>query len=80
MYNESTELKPCPFCGGRAITTFLGSQDSRKWRGYIVTKCKTCGGSSKGRYYFGEPIEMPLEDTIGGIDSIDEWNRGEVSF
>ena len=67
------ELKKCPFCGFHAELTFSGSQYGN-WRGFILVKCKRCGAAAKGIFYYGEPIEYPLEETVGGKDAIRYWN------
>ncbi len=69
-----TELKPCPFCGGNAHLTFSGTMGDI-WKGFIICRCKGCGASAKGMYYFGKPIDMDLCDTIGGEEAIEAWNR-----
>lgn len=66
------ELKPCPFCGGEAAIVFSGRYEHG---GYIIARCQTCGAAAKGFYYRGDPIEYPLEETVGGIEAANAWNR-----
>lgn len=70
------ELKLCPFCGGKAKIRFRGSEyiDGTQ-KGVIVASCNTCGASTKGMYYHGLRIVIPLIDTIGGEKAIEDWNR-----
>lgn len=66
------ELKPCPFCGGKAEIAFSGDP----WKGgYIVARCKTCRAAAGSQYYRGEPIEIDLEETIGAEYAAEAWNR-----
>ena len=68
-------LKRCPFCGGVARIVFSGKRYGTYWEGFIIAKCQMCSASSKGIYYCGEPIDIPLEETQDGEDAIDCWNR-----
>ena len=68
------ELKLCPFCGGRPRLVFNGNQWSNRWRGVIAIKC-ICGALVSGGFYDGPPIELPLEDTVGGDTATQRWNR-----
>lgn len=71
---EVQKLKPCPFCGGEAKIEFRGQYN--EWRGgYIVARCRTCGASTKGTFYRGPEIEIPLEITVGGTNEAHQWNR-----
>lgn len=70
------ELKPCPFCGQTASITFSGKEyTDGTWNGYIIAKCETCGAASKGGYYRGPEIEIPLEETVGAEKTTRAWNR-----
>ena len=70
------KLKPCPFCGGDAEIVFSGQQYTYGyWKGFIVAKCQMCGAASKGVYYSGDAIELPLKDTIEGERTAKAWNR-----
>lgn len=66
------ELKECPFCGGKAEIMFSGSYTNG---GYIVAQCTECGVRTKGVYYRGPVIEIPLEDTVGGEKVAKRWNE-----
>lgn len=65
------DLKPCPFCGGKAEISFSGNP---RRGGYIITRCKICKASAGPQYYRGNPIEIDLEETVGGIDAGEAWN------
>lgn len=65
------DLKPCPFCGGEAEITFSGIPERG---GYIVARCTVCRASAGACYYRGEEIEIPLEETVGGIRAAEMWN------
>ena len=74
------ELKPCPFCGGRAKVRFRGDMlagywKEPNWKGVIVADCVTCGASTKGMFYQGPPITVKIADTIGGEAATEAWNR-----
>ena len=67
-------LKDCPFCGGAAQIAFVGNQGQHNWKGFIKAKCTVCGASAKGAYYHGEPIEISLDETVGGMLVAEAWN------
>ena len=68
-------LKPCPFCGGSAHVVFRGTRHSGNWKGYIIAQCQKCLASTKGFFYQGPVIEIPLEDTVGAEKAEKAWNR-----
>lgn len=72
---DEIELKLCPFCGGEAFVDFCGKSSITYWKGVILVKCKCCGASTKGAFYEGRPIEIPLDDTIGAEKAAYNWNR-----
>lgn len=65
-------LKPCPFCGSEAEYAFIGNPHRG---GYIGVRCTLCKASVVGCYYRGEPIALPLEETVGGEKAERNWNR-----
>lgn len=65
-------LKPCPFCGSEAEFTFSGRPQKG---GYIIVRCTLCKAAAAGVYYRGEPIDIPLKDTVGGEIAERNWNR-----
>lgn len=71
-------LKKCPFCGGDAAITFSGAVTNSTWKGYILAKCKICKASSRGYFYHGEPIKIPLDSTIAGFEETERWNLRKV--
>ena len=70
------ELKPCPFCGGKAEIAFIGSTNCNgTTKGYIAARCRLCGARTKGAFYKGEEITVLLESTIGGELTEEAWNQ-----
>ena len=66
-----TELKPCPFCGGAAITckeTDFGRLGEE--RKAVAVKCYCCGANTG--YYF---INGAYGTTTTVQDVINLWNR-----
>ena len=58
-----TELKPCPFCGGRADLVLVDGCES--WRAHI--ECTECGAESPTVWW------MDDEDFKG--TAVKKWNR-----
>lgn len=54
------ELKPCPFCGGKAKLIYIGFMS--------VVKCQKCGA-------FGEVVPDYYEQGDGKTEAIEAWNR-----
>jgi len=67
-------LKTCPFCGHMPILEFSGYRGDDHWKGAIVVKC-SCGVTAYGGYYYGRPIDYPLEETVGAEKAAIIWNR-----
>ena len=64
------ELKPCPFCGGRAAVTF--SHSERKHRYYLCVTCQECNAKSRSFSSFQNPesIHSDAERLAAML-----WNR-----
>lgn len=61
-----SDLKPCPFCGSKGITTHLSRERSSSefsWEYQIVCDCNLGGCGGSGRY-----SQNPQE-------AIEAWNR-----
>ena len=73
------ELKPCPFCGGKAAVRFSGHRYTNGYvKGYIVVGCNTCMASVRGAYYQGDSLDIlpySIEETVGAEKAIEKWNR-----
>lgn len=57
---KKAELKPCPFCGGKARLVY-----AQPYNAVQCTKCKV----------FGKTIVDAYEQRDGQIDAIEAWNR-----
>lgn len=65
-----TELKPCPFCGGKAMLSDVDDRDDP----FVIVLCEKCGIQTPKLYYY---------DPISGINCLDlaktrvseKWNR-----
>ena len=57
---KETELKPCPFCGGKAKYVYAMP--------YNAVKCKKCGA-------WGNTIIDSYEQQDGKAEAIKVWNR-----
>ena len=45
--NRTTELMPCPFCGGKATLRMCWMEDGHRYR---VVECVECGATTPGNY------------------------------
>lgn len=45
--NRTTELKPCPFCGGKAALRMSWMEDGHRYR---AVECVECGATTPGNY------------------------------
>ena len=65
---NDNELKPCPFCGGKAI---LRNVDDA-WDSSVYVECQACGASTKMWPYVFE-FEEP-----GAVSrAVHNWNKRE---
>lgn len=72
------DLKPCPLCGGKAMST----RTSRKWDGEsirdaFVVQCTSCGLQTSS---FSSNIRLRLDGELevtanGAVDAVNAWNR-----
>lgn len=63
------DLKPCPFCGGRAS---LRNNYNTKHRGfYVYAKCDICGAQSKSFFSLEDPAEIQGEEIKAAAEA---WN------
>lgn len=71
-------LKPCPFCGERAVVEFSGNRNHRGiLKGFFIVRCQICSASVSGGYFCGSEKDMwePIEETVGALKAIKRWNR-----
>lgn len=73
------ELKPCPFCGGKAVFDTVSNLSSHYEVGFeFEIECKNCGAKLPKRY----KVKFSLTDS-GGINPLyddrdraaEEWNK-----
>lgn len=63
---DATEIKNCPFCGGKAHDSF--SKNMRNGNEYIVIRCEICGGQTKP-FYLGTDSDLAYRRVLSA------WNR-----
>lgn len=76
---SDTELKPCPFCGGKAVFEIVNTKSSNYGVGFIFdVKCKDCEMKLTSRY----SVDFSLNED-GEINFLNDrrseaikmWNR-----
>lgn len=65
-----TELKPCPFCGGKAM--FLDMDDSGD--PFVIVLCGKCGIRTQKFYYYEELNDISRLD-LAKTRASEKWNR-----
>lgn len=68
------ELKPCPFCGGKAIEF---ARNGRRYNNWIVfVKCEVCEAQTRVKRACGDPDDDPEFWEQGPVQAVkDAWNR-----
>lgn len=75
--NEMKELKPCPFCGGEAISGL-------KWTEYdggdvwiqACVKCKSCNVTKSKTFRLSGINLAPFEEAVNAINTVTaNWNE-----
>ena len=68
------DLKPCPFCGGEAVT----ENRHNRWTDWWEVKCTDCNASLNERYeYEFEAVEAwntrkPMEAVVAELEALEE--------
>lgn len=76
-----TELKPCPFCGGRATVQGEHTKTYDVWANYPVLCAKYRVGCEKCGIYFWQLHEIQLTDGQPAVlkngydEAVEMWNR-----
>lgn len=83
---NTVEIKPCPFCGGKANMrrTTLGYKSNDTWTDAWMIKCNKCGASSSDTVYVSE-ITRDKDGNIliladGYANAVNAWNTRYVSW
>ena len=72
----NSELKPCPFCGGKAkITKSSWGHSSDYFSADYKIGCDGCGFYFKATSYFGVKDGVPFVSVDGYKEIVDKWNR-----
>ena len=66
---SDVELKPCPFCGGKATLVYFDVDDGGKWQ--VI--CDDCGACSD---YYDE--EWNPDNLLKGNEAVESWNRRPI--
>ncbi len=74
-----TELKPCPFCGGKAEFNIISTRSTNNTRGFgFKIKCSKCNITNQRVYEL--LIDLNSKGLIGFPTderqaAVDDWNR-----
>lgn len=71
---DNANLKPCPFCGGRA-SRGIGAIDECENPHYfeVQAHCEHCGAEIRHRYHIPRWVKNPEREAKRYISSL--WNR-----
>ena len=75
----TSELKPCPFCGGEATLCKEYPADSDNVCSIAIVKCQSCGCNT-GAYiediYYESKLNLSRYCSMGNVkNAINAWNR-----
>lgn len=69
------ELKPCPFCGGKAEARISPNSRSEEGASFYEVRCKKCGVHVTGKSFNFWTVEYNAEKPQDLLSAINRWNK-----
>lgn len=69
------ELKPCPFCGGKAEARISPNSRSEEGESFYEVRCKKCGVHVTGKSFNFWTVEYNAEKPQDLLSAVNRWNK-----
>lgn len=69
------ELKPCPFCGGKAEARTSPNSRSEEGESFCEVRCKKCGVHVTGKSFNFWTVEYNAEKPQDLLSAVRRWNK-----
>lgn len=69
------ELKPCPFCGGKAEARISPNSRSEEGESFYEVRCKKCGVHVTGKSFNFWTVEYNAEKPQDLLSAVECWNK-----
>lgn len=69
------ELKPCPFCGGKAELRDSPNSRSEEGMSFYEVRCKNCGVYVRGESFNFWVVKYNRENPQDQLSAVERWNK-----
>ena len=69
------ELKPCPFCGGKAEARISPNSRSEEGASFYEVRCKKCGVCITGESFNFWVVKYNREKPQDLLSAVERWNK-----